>query len=66
MGKFVDKLKQVKGEVSGKIQKFEIKKDKTFKELVEKVSKLELALNDLIEKISGLKVETEKKDNKTE
>lgn len=66
MGKFVDKLKQVKGEVAGKVQKFEIKKDKAFKELVEKVAKLELALNDLIEKISGLKVETKNEDNKPE
>lgn len=82
MGKFVErvekakqKLQDVKKEVEVKIEKYNLAKDAIFTELVEKVAKLEATLNDLIEKISGMKVEVpaekpetkaNKKDKKAE
>ncbi len=66
MGKFVDKLKQAKETVKTGVQKFEIEKNKAFTELVEKVATLELVLNDLIEKISGLQVAEKVEEKKND
>lgn len=72
MGKFVErvekakqKLQDVKKEVEVKIEKYNLTKDVIFTELVEKVAKLEATLNDLIEKISGMKVEVPAKETET-
>lgn len=60
MGKFVDKIKEAKNAVKTTVQKFELKKDKLFKELVERVATLETALNEISTKLEAVQAELKK------
>lgn len=63
MGKHVDRYSASKQEapVNAKAPKVDIEKMKPFKEVVERLSNLEITVQDIAEKLAGLKTE-----NKTE
>lgn len=63
MGKHVDRYSASKQEtpVNVKAPKVDIEKMKPFKEVVERLSNLEITVQDIAEKLAGLKTE-----NKTE
>ena len=65
MGKHVDRYSASKQEtsVNAKVPKVDIEKMKPFKDIVARVADLELAIQDIVEKITGL---AQAKKDKTE